>query len=122
MGVTVAKKRVSSRTIICLAYPNDLDNIYAFFCARYKDMTFEEFLNIGLTEFSRKLNSIPKDEPLFEIIQSRVINPAKIKSKEERKRWRELKRLNRIPQLYLSTKEIDEILKEGMSNGFKKTK
>ena len=117
-----AKKKSSSRTIICLAYPNDLDNIYAFFCARYKDISFEDFLNMRLTEFNRKLNSIPKDEPLFEIIQSRVINPAKIKSKEERKRWRELKRLNRIPQLYLSTKEIDEILKEGMGNGFKKTK
>lgn len=85
-------------------------------------MSFEEFLNMGLSEFNRKLNSIPKNEPLFEIIQSRVINPAKIKNKEERKRWKSLKKLNRIPQLYLSTKEIDEILKEGMDNGFKKTK
>lgn len=85
-------------------------------------MSFEEFLNMGLTEFNKKLNSIPKDEPLFEIIKSRVINIAKIKNKEEKKRWKELKRLNRIPQLYLSTKEIDKILKEGMSNGFKKTK
>lgn len=99
-----------------------MDNIYAFFCARYKDVPFKDFLDMSLTEFNRKLNSIPKDEPLFEIIQSRVINPAKIKNKEERKRWKELKRLNKIPQLYLSTKEIDEILKEGMSNGFKKTK
>lgn len=92
------------------------------FCARYKDMTFDEFLDIGLTEFNRKLNSIPKTEPLFEIIQSRVINVSKIKNKEERKYWKELKRLNKIPQLYLSTEEIDEILKEGIGNGIKKAK
>ena len=115
-------KAAFNRTIICLAYPSDLDNIYAFFCARYKDVSFEDFLNIGLSEFNKKLNSIPKDEPLFEIIQSRVINISKIKNKEERKRWRELKRLNRIPQIYLSTAEIENILKEGMQNGFKKIK
>ena len=45
-------------------------------------MSFNEFLNIGITEFNRKLSSIPKSEPLFEIIQSRVINTSKIKDKD----------------------------------------
>ena len=57
-------------------------------------MSFNEFLNIGITEFNRKLSSIPKSEPLFEIIQPRVINTSKIKDKEERKRWQKLKKIN----------------------------
>ena len=69
-------------------------------------MSFNEFLNIGITEFNRKLSSIPKSEPLFEIIQSRVINTSKIKDKEERKRWQKLKKINKIPQIYLSSNEI----------------
>ena len=70
-------------------------------------MPFKEFMNIGITEFNRKLNSIPKSEPLYEIIQSRKINPSTIKDKEERKHWRNLKKANKIPQLYLSISEID---------------
>ena len=82
-------------------------------------MSFNEFLNIGITEFNRKLSSIPKSEPLFEIIQSRVINTSKIKDKEERKRWKKLKKINKIPQKYLSSNEIYSNLKEEIGNGIK---
>ena len=82
-------------------------------------MSFNEFLNIGITEFNRKLSSIPKSEPLFEIIQSRVINTSKIKDKEERKRWQKLKKINKIPQIYLSSNEIYSNLREEIGNGIK---
>lgn len=82
-------------------------------------MSFNEFLNIGITEFNRKLSSIPKSEPLFEIIQSRVINTSKIKDKEERKKWQKLKKINKIPQIYLSSNEIYSNLKEEIGNGIK---
>ena len=63
-----------------------------------------------------KLNSIPENEPLYKIIQSRTINIAKIKDKDERKYWREQKRINKIPDIYLSNREIEESLKESMKN------
>lgn len=53
-----------------------------------------------------KFNSVPESEPLYTILKSRTINLAKIKDKEERKYWSELKRLNRIPSEYISTNEI----------------
>ena len=33
-------------------------------------MSFKEFMDLGLTEFFMKLNSIPENEPLYKIIQS----------------------------------------------------
>ena len=63
-----------------------------------------------------KLNSIPESEPLYTIIQSRTINIAKIKDKEERKYWREQKRINKIPDIYLSNSDIEESFKESMKN------
>lgn len=63
-----------------------------------------------------KLNSIPENEPLYKIIQSRTIDIAKIKDKEEKKYWREQKRINKIPEIYLSNREINEDLKESMKN------
>lgn len=83
-------------------------------------MSFKEFMNIGISEFNRKLSSIPKNEPLYERIQSRVINPSTIKDKEERKHWRKLKKINKIPQIYLSISEIDSNLKEEIKHGTKK--
>ena len=59
-----------------------------------------------------KLNSIPENEPLYKIIQSRTIDIAKIKDKEEKKYWREQKRINKIPEIYLSNREIEEDLKK----------
>ena len=90
--------------VICLPY--DLLNIYAFFCSRYGNITYKDFLKMGYEEFSAKLNSIPKDEPLFEIIKSRVIKLDSIKDKEERKYWRELKNANRIPDIYKSNEMV----------------
>ena len=101
--------------VICLPY--DLDDLYCFYCARYKDITLEEFLNLKASEFNRKLKSIPKDEPLYEILKSRVINLAEIKDKEEKKYWRRLKKINKIPDEYISTQELDDRLKESLKYG-----
>lgn len=67
---------------------------------------------MGLYEFKKKLGSIPKDEPLYEILKSRTININAIKDKDEKKYWRELRRINEIPQVYLSNIEINSNLKE----------
>lgn len=69
-------------------------------------MTYKELLSMGYEEFSAKLNSIPKDEPLYEIIKSRVIKLESIKDKEERKYWRDLKRVNKIPDIYKSNEMV----------------
>ena len=60
---------------------------------------------MGITEFQRKF-SIPETEPLYKIIKSRTISLSKIKDKEEKKYWQELKRINRIPEEYLSSGEL----------------
>lgn len=73
-------------------------------------------MKLGLFEFKKKLSSIPKDEPLYEIIKSRTINIGKIKNKDEKDYWKELKRVNEIPQIYLTTKEIDSLLSEFTKN------
>ena len=95
-----------SKTYFCFGYPSDLENAYAFYCARYENITFKEFLNLGLTEFMIKFNSLPESEPLHTIIKSRTIKLERIKDKEERKYWRELKKLNKIPDEYIPTQEI----------------
>ena len=63
------------------------------------------------------MNSLPEDEPLFKIIKSRVIDIGKIKDKDEKKYWRELKRINAIPDIYKTSKELDIELKEKFNNG-----
>lgn len=60
---------------------------------------------MGITEFQRKF-SLPETEPLYKIIKSRTINLGKIKDKNEKKYWQELKRINKIPDEYLSTQEL----------------
>lgn len=64
-----------------------------------------------------KLASIPESEPLFKIIKSRVIDLGRIKDKEERKYWRDLKRLNQIPDIYKSSNELDIELRQKLRNG-----
>lgn len=54
-----------------------------------------------------KLSSIPETEPLYNIIKSRIINPNKIKNKEERNHWKELKEINRIPDIYIPNDEVE---------------
>ena len=73
-------------------------------------------MKLGYEEFSMKLNSIPETEPLYKIIKSRTINVNKIKDKEERKYWRELEKINRIPDIYKSNQEIKEELKSAIKN------
>lgn len=65
---------------------------------------------MGFFEVRKKLGSIPESEPLYKIIKSRTINVAKIKDKEERKYWQELKNINKIPEIYLPIEEIDKRL------------
>ena len=102
--------------VICYGYPSDLQQMYAFYCARYDNIGYEEFLKLGIEEFSMKLNSMPKDEPLYEIIKSRTINLGKIKDKDERKYWRELKKINKIPDIYKTNDEIEKEMKEQLKN------
>lgn len=90
--------------------------MYAFYCSRYENISYDQFLKLGIEEFRMKLKSIPESEPLNKIIKSRLININKIKDKEERKYWRNLKKANKIPDIYISNEELDEILKEKHSN------
>lgn len=87
----------------CFSYWKDLDEAYAFYCSRYEDISFDEFMKLPLSEFNRKIASIPEGEPLHKIMQSRAINLNKIKDKEQRKYWAELKRQNKIPYAYYNS-------------------
>ena len=104
---------------MCYGYDKDLIQIYDFYCARYENISYEKFMDLGINEIQRKLMSIPESEPLFTILKSRVINVAKIKNKEERKHWQELKEANRIPDIYIPNEELDQKLniKLGGLNG-----
>jgi hypothetical protein len=109
-------------TFICFAYEKDLVQIYGFYCARYKDMKYSEFLDLGINEVLMKIDSIPETEPLFNIIKSRVINLKEIKDKEERKYWRKMKQQNKIPDIYLPNEELDRKAEQklgGIKNGKK---
>lgn len=96
-----------NQTIICFAYNKDLIQVYDFYCARYQNISYNEFLNLGINEVMMKMESIPESEPLYTILKSRVVNLAKIKDKNERKHWRELKEINKIPDIYLPNEELD---------------
>ena len=104
-------KKTSNKTIFCFAYQEDLDQAYAFYCSRYENISYKDFMQLGLFEFKKKLGSVPKTEPLYDIIKSRTINIASIKDKEERKYWRELRRINQISQIFIPTKEVFDNLK-----------
>ena len=62
-----------------------------------------------LSEFNRKISSVPENEPLYKIMKSRAINLNKIKDKEEKKYWSELKKENRIPYAYYNKDDIKPI-------------
>ena len=104
----------NNKMVICFAYPEDLHQMYAFYCARYENISYEEFMKLGFNEFMMKLNSLPKTEPFYDIVKSRTINLSRIKDKEERKYWRELKRINAIPDIYISNEELDQRLKDNL--------
>lgn len=86
-----------------------MNEAYAFYCARYENISFEKFLNLPLSEFNRKISSVPENEPLYKIMKSRAINLNKIKDKEEKKYWSELKKENRIPYAYYNKDDIKPI-------------
>ena len=109
---TIEGSHKTNGTILCYAYENDLIQVYDFYCARYENISFEEFLNKGITDIQRKLMSIPESEPLFTIIKSRLINVNKIKNKDERKYWQELKEANKIPDIYIPDDELDDRIKK----------
>ena len=92
--------------------PYDNKDIFPFWCSRYGNISYEEYLKLGYEDFSMKVSSIPETEPLYKIIKSRTIELTKIKDKNERKYWRDLKRINAIPDIYKSTEEIDMEIKE----------
>ena len=98
-----------NKAVFNFAYPRDLDQAYAFYCARYENITFKEFLSLGISDFMRKFSSIPENEPLYKILKSRTIDIGKIKDKNEKKYWSELKRINKIPEEYIP---IDEIMSD----------
>ena len=106
----VEKEQSRTRGIqFCFAYWKDLDEAYAFYCARYENISFKEFMELPLSEFNRKIASIPENEPLYTIMKSRAINLNKIKDKEQRKYWAELKRQNKIPYVYYNDDTIQSI-------------
>lgn len=72
---------------------------------------------MGFEEFTMKVASIPESEPFYHIIKSRTIKCEEIKDKEERKYWRKQKELNKIPAIYIPTKELDDNLKSKLRNG-----
>ncbi|MBO7712764.1 MAG: hypothetical protein J6S85_04290 [Methanobrevibacter sp.] len=92
--------------VFCFAYPSDLEQAYAFYCARYKDIEWNDFLKLGISSFMMKFNSMPESEPLYTIIKSRSMRTSEIKDKDEKRYWNKLKRINRIPDEYFSSKEI----------------
>lgn len=107
-------------TILCYAYDKDLIQVYDFYCARYQNISYKEFLDLGITDIQRKLISIPETEPLFTILKSRIIDISKIKDKDERKHWRELKEANKIPDIYKPNEELESNMNQklgGLKNG-----
>ena len=89
--------------------------MYAFYCARYENITYKDFLDLGITDFMMKLNSIPESEPLYNIIKSRVINISNIKDKNESAYWKKQKQTNKIPDIYKTTEEINFQLKNDIN-------
>ena len=113
----IEKDKHSKGIQFCFAYYRDLEEAYSFYCARYENISFNDFMNLGLEEFKMKLSSIPETEPLYKTMQSRVINTANIKDKEERKYWSRLKSENRIPDIYLPKEYLNRRIKTQMKEG-----
>lgn len=106
------RQKKTNKTIFCWAYQEDLDQAYAFYCSRYENISYEEFMQLGFFETKKKIFSIPENEPLYKIIKSRTIAISKIKNKDEKRYWEELKQINEIPKVYLPIQEIDARLHE----------
>ena len=61
-------KKTSNKTIFCFDYQEDLDQAYAFYCSRYENISYKEFMQLGLIKKKKKLGSVPKTEPLYDIL------------------------------------------------------
>ena len=116
LNTTQRKAKKQTRTIFSFAYQEDLNQAYAFYCSRYENITYKEFMDLGFSDFKRKLGSIPESEPLYKILKSRSIDLSKIKDKDERKYWQELKRLNEIPPIFISDEEQNRNLESIVKN------
>ena len=101
------EKHNSGATQFCFAYYKDIEMAYSFWCSRYENISFKDFMNTGLNEFNIKIANIPEGEPLYKVMQARGINTGTIKDKEERKYWEKMKRENKIPDVYLPEKKTD---------------
>lgn len=113
----IEKDRKSRGLQFCFAYYRDIEEAYAFYCARYENISYNDFLNLGLDEFTMKISSVPENEPLYTTMKSRTINIASIKDKEERKYWSKLKSENRIPDIYLPKEYINQRIMLEMKQG-----
>ena len=115
----IEKEKRSSGIQFCYAYYRDIEEAYAFYCARYENISYNEFLDIGLDEFQMKIASIPDTEPLYKTMQSRVINTGNIKDKNEKKYWQKLKQENKIPDIYLPQNYLNNKVKMQIKEGEK---
>lgn len=113
----IEKEKRNNGIQFCFAYYRDIEQAYSFYCARYENISYNEFLDLGLDEFKMKLASIPETEPLYKTMQSRTINVASIKDKEERKYWNKMKAENRIPDIYLPKEYINKRVKTQIKEG-----
>lgn len=113
----IEKDKHSKGIQFCYSYYRDIEEAYAFYCARYENIPFNEFMNIGLDEFQMKIASIPETEPLYKTMQSRVINIGKIKDKEEKKYWSKMKQENKIPDIYLPKEYINARVQSQIKEG-----
>ena len=66
-----------------------------------------------------KIASIPDTEPLYKTMQSRVINIASIKDKQEKKYWQKLKQENKIPDIYLPIEYLNSKIRNQIKEGEK---
>lgn len=108
------QKEINTLMTFCLAYQEDLEQAYAFYCARYQNIEYNQFLELGYNTFIMKIGSMPESEPLFDIIKSRTIKINKIKDKDERKYWREMKKNNAIPDIFKTNEELNIEIKKSI--------
>ena len=54
---TIEEKKKTNNTILCYGYEEDLIQVYDFYCARYENITYKEFLKKGISDIQRKLAS-----------------------------------------------------------------
>ena len=119
--IPITKKNKSDKILVCLPY----DKEELFLCLNSAVIEFiDNTLTILAQEahvgrdmqsaavYLEEVNSIPESEPLYKIIKSRAININKIKDKNEKKYWRDLKEINKIPDIYKPIKELERELKE----------